>query len=125
MLRPIALTSAVLTAALLAGWTGLAQSEPLMIYTRHTLKVNLSDLDLSHDAGQRTLQARIANAADEVCGGHPDRGNRYSPEELNRMLPAYDKCRAEAIERVQAFLNVTPMLAQSTGPSGSFFWTKR
>ena len=106
------LTSRILAAALLAGWAGLAQAEPRMAYTRHTLKVNLRDLDLSRDAGQRALQARIADAADEVCGGHPDRGNRYTREELERMLPAYDKCRAEAMQRAQTSLNVPAMLAQ-------------
>ena len=125
MLRPIALISGILAAALWAGWAGPAQAEPRMSYTRHTLKVNLRDLPLSRDARQRALEARIADAAEKVCGGHPDRGNRYTQEELKRMLPAYDKCRAEAIERVQAFLNVTPTLARSTGPSNSFFWTKR
>jgi UrcA family protein len=116
MLRPITLTSGILAAALLAGWAGLAQAEPRMLYTRHTLKVNLRDLALSRDAGRRALQARIADAADEVCGGRPDRGNRYTQEELKRMLPAYDKCRAEAIQRVQVSLNVPAMLAQSAGP---------
>jgi len=106
------LTSRILAAALLAGWAGLAQAEPRMAYTRHTLKVNLRDLALSRDAGQRALQARIADAADKVCGGHPDRGNRYTQEELKRMLPAYDKCRAEAIQRAQASLNLPVMLAQ-------------
>jgi UrcA family protein len=111
-LRPITLTSGILAAALLAGWAGLAQAEPRMVYTRHTLKVNLGDLALSGDAGQRALQARIADAADKVCGGHPDRGNRYTQEELKRMLPAYDKCRTDAIRRVQASLNLPVMLAQ-------------
>ena len=109
-MRLITLTSGILAAALLAG--GLAQAEPRMAYTRHTLKVNLRDLALSRDAGQRALQARIADAADKVCGGHPDRGNRYTQEELKRMLPAYDKCRAEAIQRAQASLNLPVMLAQ-------------
>ena len=113
MLRPIALTSGILAAVLLAGWP--AQAEPRMSYTRHTLKVNLRDLPLSRDARQRALEARIADAADEVCGGHPDRGNRYTREELKRMLPAYDKCRAEAIQRAQASLNVPVLLAQSAG----------
>jgi UrcA family protein len=116
MLRSITLTSSILAAALSGGWAGPAQAEPRMVYTRHALKLDLRDLDLRHAAGQRTLQARIADAADEVCGGHPDRGNRYTQEELKRMLPAYDKCRAEALQRMQAFLNVPAMLAQSTGP---------
>ena len=115
MLRPIALTSGILAAALLAGWAGPAQAEPRMSYTRHTLKVNLCDLPLSRDARQRALEARIADAAEEVCGGHPDRGNRYIQEELKRMLPAFDKCRAEAMQRAQASLNIPVLLAQSAG----------
>ena len=113
MLRPITLTSTILAALLLAG--GLAQAELRMSYTRHTLKVNLRDLPMSGDARQRALEARIADAADEVCGGHPDRGNRYTQEELKRMLPAYDKCRAEAIERTKASLDGPVLLAQSAG----------
>jgi len=31
---------------------------------------------------------------------------------LKRMLPAYNKCRAEAIQRAQASLNLPVMLAQ-------------
>ena len=112
MLR--ALTSGILAAALLAG--SPAQAEPRMSYTRHTLKVNLRDLPLSPDARQRALEARIADAADEVCGGHPDRGNRYTQEELKRMLPAYGKCRAEAMQRAQASLNLPAMLARSAVP---------
>jgi len=113
MLRLITLTSGILAAALFAGSAGQAQAEPRMVYTRHTLKVDLRDLDLSRDAGQRALQARIADAADEVCGGHPDRGNRYTQEELKRMLPAYDKCRAEALQRMQASWDVPAVFVQS------------
>jgi len=110
----ITLTSGILAAALLAG--GTAQAEPRLAYTRHTLKVNLRDLALSRDAGRRALQARIADAANEVCGGRPDRDNRYTQEELKRMMPAYDKCRAETMQRMQASWNVPAKLAQSTAP---------
>ena len=111
MLRPATLiagrfVTALLAAGIAAGWG--AQAEPRMVYTRHTLKVDLHGLDLGSDAGQRTSQARIADAADEVCGGRPDRGNRYTADELKRMLPAYDQCRAEAIARANAALK-TPM----------------
>ena len=103
MLRP-----ATLIIGLLVAGAGTALSEPRMVYTRHTLKVDLRGLDLSSDTGQRVLQARLADAADEVCGGRPDRGNRYTQEELKRMLPAYEDCRAEAIQRANASLK-TPM----------------
>ena len=114
MLRPITLTSGLLAAALLAAGAGLAQAEPRLVYTRHTLKLDLRDLDLSRDAGRRALRARISAAADEVCGGRPDRGNRYTSEDLKRMLPAYDKCRAEAVQRIQASLDGPAMLARNT-----------
>jgi UrcA family protein len=104
MLRPATLIIGLLAAGMGAGWAGTAQSEPRMVYTRHALKVDLRGLDLSSDTGQRALQARLADAADQVCGGRPDRGNRYTQEELTRMLPAYDQCRAEAIRRATASL---------------------
>ena len=113
MLRPATrivgrLVIGLLAAGISAGWAGAAQAEPRMVYTRHALKVDLHGLDLSSDAGQRAFQARLADAADEVCGGRPDRGNRYTAEELKRMLPAYDRCRTEAIARANAALR-TPM----------------
>ena len=105
----------LLAAGIAAGWGGAAQAEPRMVYTRHTLKVDLHGLDLGSDAGLRGFQARIADAADEVCGGRPDRGNRYTAEELKRMLPAYDQCRADALQRAAASLNHPDMakLAQT------------
>ena len=112
MFRPATLIIGLLAAGIAAGWGGAVLAEPRMVYTRHTLKVDLHGLDLSSDAGQRAFQARITDAADEVCGGRPDRGNRYTAEELKRMLPAYDKCRAEAIQRAQTSLNLPVMLAQ-------------
>jgi UrcA family protein len=111
MLRPATLIIGLLAAGIGAGWAGTAQSEPRMVYTRHTLKVNLRGLDLGSDTGQRVLQARLADAADEVCGGRPDRGNRYTQEELTRMLPAYDECRAEAIQRANASLKASMQVA--------------
>ena len=115
MLRPATLIIGLLAAGIAAGWGGAAFAEPRMVYTRHTLKVDLHGLDLSSDAGRRVFQARITDAADEVCGGRPDRGNRYTAEELNRMLPAYDQCRADALQRAAASLNLPDMarLAQT------------
>lgn len=115
MFRPATLIIGLLAAGSAAGWGGAVQAEPRMVYTHHTLKVDLHGLDLSSDAGQRAFQARITDAADEVCGGRPDRGNRYTAEELKRMLPAYDQCRAEALQRAVASLNLPDMarLAQT------------
>jgi len=118
MLRPATLiigrlAIGLLAAGIAAGWPAFGESR--MVYTRHTLKVDLRGLDLSSDAGQRAFQARIADAADEVCGGRPDRGNRYTADELKRMLPAYDQCRADALKRAAASLNLPDMakLAQT------------
>jgi UrcA family protein len=108
MLRPATLILGLLAAGIGAG---AAQSEPRMVYTRHTLKVDLRGLDVSSDSGQRALQARLADAADEVCGGRPDRGNRYTQDELKRMLPAYDQCRTEAIQRANASIKAPMQVA--------------
>ena len=108
MLRSATVILGLLAAGIAAG---PAFAEPRMVYTRHTLKVDLRGLDLSSDAGQRAFQARIAAAADEVCGGRPDHGNRYTQEELKRMLPAYGDCRAEAIARANAALKEPMQMA--------------
>lgn len=111
MLRPATLiverlVTGLLAAYIAAGWGGTAQAEPPIAYTRHALRVDVHDLNLTRDADRRVLRARIADAADEVCGGRPDRGNRYTEAELARMLPAYDKCRSDAVQRVWASLNL-------------------
>ncbi len=103
MLRPTILIIGLLAAGMPAGWAEPAQAETPLVYTRHVLKVDLRGLDLSRDTGQ--VQARIADAADEVCGGSPDRGNFHTETELTRLRPAYDKCRADAIAQALASLN--------------------
>src|SRR5437762_10210638 len=85
----------------LAVWTSTAQAgTPRITYTHHALKVDIHDLDLSRAADQRTFQDRIAGAAEEVCGGRPDRGNRYDESERKLLLPAYEKCRSDSIQRM-------------------------
>ena len=106
MLRPVLI--GLLAAAMAAG---SAQAEPRMVYTRHTLKVDLRGLDLKSDSGLQALQARIADAANEVCGGRPDQGNRYTADELKRMLPAYEDCRAGAIQRANASITAPVHMA--------------
>jgi UrcA family protein len=91
MLRLIAIAS-------LIGWTGFAHADPHLAYTHHALKVDIHDLDLTRDADLRILKARIARASDQICGGRPDRGNRYSQAELKLLVPAYDQCRTAAIQ---------------------------
>lgn len=116
MPRPI--FSAFLIACALTGWPGIAQADPRIVYTRHALTLDIRDLDLTRDADRRVLQARIADAADEVCGGRPDRGNRYTQAEQTRLWPAYEKCRADAVRRVQVSLNLPALagLAQAGMP---------
>lgn len=98
----VRLISVALIAVSLAGWTGGAKADPRLAYTRHALKLDLQDLDLSRSADRRVLAARIAGAADEVCGGRPDRTSRYTADELKLLLPAYEKCRSDAIQRAEA-----------------------
>jgi UrcA family protein len=102
MFRPIAF----LIACVLTAWAGTAQADPNIVYTRHVLRVEAHGLDLSRDADMRVLDARIAQAADQVCGGRPDRGDRYDEGELKLLLPAYEKCRSEAILRAGASIKV-------------------
>ena len=97
-----------MTTILLLALTGLAaRAEPPVVYTRHALRLDIRDLDLAREADRRVLRTRIADAADEVCGGRPDRGNRYTEAEQKRLRPAYDKCHAEAINRVLVSLNLS------------------
>ena len=49
-----------------------------------------------------SLRRRVAQAAEEVCGGRPIHGDRYDGSELKLLLPAYEKCRSEAIQRANA-----------------------
>jgi UrcA family protein len=100
MPRPI--TAACLILGTLTPWAGIAQVAAPVVYTRHALKVDLHDLDLSKAADRRVLQDRIADAAGQVCGGRPDKSERYTAEELKLLVPAYEKCRADAIRRAAA-----------------------
>ena len=103
MFRPVIAASLIFGA--LAAWAGTAQAEPRIAYSRHALKLDLHDLDLSRAADQRVLQGRIADAADQVCGGRPDKTNRYNAEELKLLVPAYEKCRTQAIRHAVAVVS--------------------
>jgi len=98
----------IIPAFLLALTASAAQAEPPIVYTRHSLSLDIGDLNLAREADRRVLETRIAAAADQVCGGRPDRGNRYTEAEQARLLPAYDKCRADAMHRVLVSLNLAP-----------------
>ena len=105
MFRFIVVASSLLFAG--TGWAGTRQAEPRVVYTHHALKVEVGDLDLGRDTDRRAFWNRIAKVADEVCGGRPDRiNNYYGPTELKRLVPAFEKCRNEAIQRVDSEINV-------------------
>jgi UrcA family protein len=98
--------------------TGMVRAEPRLVYTRHVLKLDVRDLDLTRPADVQTLRVRIEDAADKVCDGRPDKDRHYSPEEQAVLLPAYEKCRANAIQHTLASLPtpaLTAFLAR-TGP---------
>ncbi len=116
MFRPIA-TACLIPLALMS-WAGVAQADPQLAYTHHALKVDVHDLDLSRDVDQRVLQTRIASAADQVCGGRPGRGNRYDESELKLLLPAYEKCRSEAIQRAATALNAPVRMLAGNDSAG-------
>jgi UrcA family protein len=67
----IALVSALITAAGIKAAPALAETPSANVET-HISYVQTADLDLSNQAGQRTLGLRIAQAAREVCGKPSD-----------------------------------------------------
>ena len=103
MYRPIAAASLIF--GVLTAWASIAQAETRIVFTHHALKLDVHDLDLSKASDQHVLQARIAAAADQVCGGPPDKTNRYTAEELEILVPAFEKCRADAIRRAVAMVS--------------------
>jgi|SRR3569833_2128625 len=111
MFRHIVVASSLLFGG--AGWAGVCQAESRVAYTYHALKIDVRDLDLGRDADRHVFRNRIAKAADDVCGGRPDRGNRYEASELKRLLPAFEKCRNEAIQRADSAFKV---LTRATAP---------
>jgi UrcA family protein len=67
----IALVSGLITAAGIKAAPALAETPSANVETRVSY-VQTADLDLSNQAGQRTLDLRIAQAAREVCGKASD-----------------------------------------------------
>ena len=106
----------IAAAAILFSTIAIAQAEPRLTYTRHSLAIRISDLDLTQPADRQKLHERIQDAADEVCGGRPDKGDRYTAEERKVLLPAYEKCHANAVQHTlaQLHLSAMPELAQPT-----------
>jgi len=110
------LSHLISAAAVISTTIGAAQAEPRLTYTRHSLVIRVSDLDVRQPADRQKLHVRIQDAADEVCGGRPDKGDRYTAEERKVLMPAYEKCHAGAIQHMLAQLNfpAMPELAQNT-----------
>ena len=73
------------------------------------LVIRVGDLDLTQPAGRQKLHKRIQDSADEVCGGRPDKGDRYTAEERKVLMPAYEKCHASAVQHSLAQLNLSAM----------------
>lgn len=67
----IAFVSALITAGAIRAEAALAETPSSNTETNVSL-VKTADLDLSSKAGQRQLEARIAQAAREVCGNASD-----------------------------------------------------
>lgn len=87
---------------LLVALSGLA-AERVMLGTRvASVSVPYADSNLSSTAGARALYGRLADAAEQVCGGAP------RPESLREIAyygqanfnSCYDKALAEAIAKV-------------------------
>jgi UrcA family protein len=111
-------SAAPLIALVLAACAGMVQAgphDPRIVYTRHALTVDVHDLNLSRDADRRVFQARIADAADEVCGGRPDRDNRYNESERELLQPAYEKCLSDSIQRTNAAMKASAQLLAGNG----------
>lgn len=80
------LAAALAAGALLATPAVAAQGE--------TVSVSYSDLDLSTEEGQRTLERRLNNAAEEVCGIDHRAGFALPTSESRR-------CYRETVERFE------------------------
>ena len=66
----IAIASALITAAAIKAAPALAQETPAN--EPNVSLVRTADLDLGSEAGRRTLDQRLANAARQVCGEASD-----------------------------------------------------
>ncbi|MEN3748986.1 UrcA family protein [Sphingomonas sp. HF-S3] len=63
----------MLLAAALIATTGVAQAQRWEDrYERRSIPVEAADLDLSNDAGIRTLEGRVAKAVNRICGSDRD-----------------------------------------------------
>ena len=87
-------STSLAAAAVAAGFLtfGLAAS-PAVAQPVETVLVSYADLDLSREVGRVRLDRRIANAAEQLCGG-------YSPADLD-WAAAVRTCQSETIADVQ------------------------
>jgi UrcA family protein len=97
--------SSVAAAALSFGlWATAAHADSVKVSDGvPSLLVKYADLDLSTDAGARTLYARLAAASKRVC---PDPGSRDL-----RMLSLTGTCRQQALDRAVRAVNNTALAA--------------
>ena len=85
----IAFTAFVITAGIIKGAPALAETPQINVSYVHT-----ADLDLSTTTGQRQLDARLSQAAREVCGTASD----VDLEGKNQVR----RCRNEVLARANA-----------------------
>ena len=102
--------AAVAAAVLAAGADALIAAPGFAQTTSVVVRYN--DLKLDAPGAAQVLERRIQVAARQVCGGEPD------IRDLDRR-PAYDACRADAIQRALAQLQATRALALAHGRGGS------
>jgi len=91
----IALASALVTTAAIKAAPALAQVQAPV--ETNVSQVRTADLDLSSEAGRRTLDRRLSRAAREVCGTASD----ADVEGKN----AVRKCRDETLTKAKAQLD--------------------
>jgi UrcA family protein len=88
----------------LTGWAVLPASADSS--TKKTIAVYYGDLDLSKESGQATLNARLAGAANAVCG---------RPGDDIRVLgqrAARKRCVEEALQEAYTSLNTNGVYAE-------------
>src|SRR5689334_8163972 len=93
----IAIVSALITAGAIKAAPALAETPAANTYVSY---VQTADLDLSSKAGQHQLEARIAQAAREVCGTPSD----ADLVGKNRVRDCRDEAIANATGRRDALL---------------------
>jgi UrcA family protein len=92
------------TAAICTLSAGAAQAQTDTVEA--SVSVRYADLDLSKAEGAKTLEGRIARAANVACGGRPD------SRDLNQIR-FFEACRKAAISKAMAALPTTtaPVIA--------------